>query len=397
MNDESSSSSSNSLDDINLDSLDGDDDDINIDGIDNIDDIDIDNLDIDNISTDDIDLSNINLDDIELDDEDLNGVAIEDFNPSSENVSSNMNEQSPIINEEKYQPNYDENDKNTLEQLYQENTKDKIPGNGDKMDNSLDENNVNQTNITNQGKPKQKSNTALLLLVFVALLGFMGYTKKDLIMEQINNIRGGSSDSVLITEGQNNMPVEGEETNTPPQEPPAPSENQEQQPQQEEQQQQPVGAIPGEAGGPQDAKSMEESLKRAQKPQSIDKIAQPTTKLSEPLSSAQISKLYWEVPKDLTYNENVTKYLQVVGKTSKLAIQSDLLNVKEMPYSSKMIVSVKLSRTGEVIDAIATVSSGSKQVDAIVLQSVKSAMKYVKAPTSEFTKESYDFSLIINF
>ena len=392
--------------DINLDSLDGDDDDIDIDNIGNIDDIDIDNIDIDNISTDDIDLSNINLDDIELDD-DLNGIAIEDFTPT-ENISNNNEQiQTPIGNEQEYQPDYNENDKDTLEKLYQENTQDKIPGNGDKMDNSLDENNVNPTNVTNQSKPKQKSNTALLLLVFVALLGFVGYTKKDLIMEQINNLRGGSSDSVLITEEQNNMPVEGEESNnTPPPETPAPQTEGEQpqpqegeQPQQQAEQQpaQPVGAIPGEAGGPQDAKSMEESLKRAQKPHSIDKIAQPATKMSEPLSSAQISKLYWEVPKDLTYNENVTKYLQVVGKTSKLAIQSDLLNVTEMPYSSKMIVTVKLSRTGDVIDAIAAISSGSKQVDSIVLQSVKSAMKYVKAPTSEFTKESYDFSLIINF
>ena len=62
-----------------------------------------------------------------------------------------------------------------------------------------------------------------------------------------------------------------------------------------------------------------------------------------------------------------------------------------------MIVDVQINKSGELTSTNVTVSSGSKQIDAIVLQSVKAALKYVKAPTSEFTKDSYDFSLIINF
>ena len=56
-----------------------------------------------------------------------------------------------------------------------------------------------------------------------------------------------------------------------------------------------------------------------------------------------------------------------------------------------------MNKSGEVQGMDITFSSGSKQIDTIVLQSVKAALKYVKAPTSEFKNDSYVFFLIINF
>ena len=58
---------------------------------------------------------------------------------------------------------------------------------------------------------------------------------------------------------------------------------------------------------------------------------------------------------------------------------------------------LSVKKDGTVENVTTTVSSGSKQIDTIVLQSVKAALKYVKAPTSEFKQDSYNFSLIINF
>ena len=68
-----------------------------------------------------------------------------------------------------------------------------------------------------------------------------------------------------------------------------------------------------------------------------------------------------------------------------------------MPYSNKMIVDIVIKKDGSADNITTTVSSGSKQIDSVVLQTVKAALKYVKAPTAEFKNDSYNFSLIINF
>ena len=165
----------------------------------------------------------------------------------------------------------------------------------------------------------------------------------------------------------------------------------------EETAKQPIGDIPGEAGGPQDVASMNASLNQGKERLKNKNLSTIPTTPQAPLYTNQIKKLYWEVPQELTYNDAIVKYLKITGRAMKFDIQSDLLNASELPYSSKMIVDVQISKTGELTGTNITVSSGSKQIDAIVLQSVKAALKYVKAPTSEFTKDSYDFSLIINF
>ena len=117
----------------------------------------------------------------------------------------------------------------------------------------------------------------------------------------------------------------------------------------------------------------------------------------EPLSSNNFKRLYWEIPEDLSYNDAIVNFLKTAGRTMKFSMQSDLLNTTESPYLSKMIVDIVIKKDGTVENVTTTVSSGSKQIDTIVLQSVKAALKYVKAPTSEFKQDSYNFSLIINF
>ncbi len=51
--------------------------------------------------------------------------------------------------------------------------------------------------------------------------------------------------------------------------------------------------------------------------------------LSEPVS-ASISKVAWEVPEDLAYNDGFRKYLQIAGKNLKLNLQNHLLLATEM-------------------------------------------------------------------
>lgn len=118
--------------------------------------------------------------------------------------------------------------------------------------------------------------------------------------------------------------------------------------------------------------------------------------MSEPVN-ASVSKIAWEVPEELAYNDTFRQYLQTVGRNLKLSLQNDLLLASEMAYSNKVVLDLKIGRDGTVQSANTVVSSGSKQIDQIVLQSVKDTLKYLKMPTSELDGQSLNATLIINF
>ncbi len=118
--------------------------------------------------------------------------------------------------------------------------------------------------------------------------------------------------------------------------------------------------------------------------------------LSTPIN-ATISKIAWEAPEDLAYSDSFRKYLQMAGKNLKLTLQNDLLLSSEMAYSNKVIVDISINKGGTIKDAKISVSSGSKQIDNIVLQSVKETLKYLKMPADEIQGSSVDLTLIINF
>lgn len=118
--------------------------------------------------------------------------------------------------------------------------------------------------------------------------------------------------------------------------------------------------------------------------------------LSEPVN-ATISKVAWEVPEDLAYNDSFRKYLQMAGKNLKLNLQNELLLATEMAYSNKVVVDMEVTKDGDVQSSNVTISSGSKQIDKIVLQSVKETLKYLKMPSSDVNRPSVPVTLIINF
>lgn len=118
--------------------------------------------------------------------------------------------------------------------------------------------------------------------------------------------------------------------------------------------------------------------------------------LSEPVNT-NISKIAWEVPEDLAYNDTFRKYLQVAGKNLKLNLQNDLLLATEMAYSNKVIIDLGINKDGTLKSESVVTSSGSKQIDKIVLQSVKETLKYLKMPTGELAGTSINATVIINF
>lgn len=117
---------------------------------------------------------------------------------------------------------------------------------------------------------------------------------------------------------------------------------------------------------------------------------------SEPVSTT-ISKVAWEVPEELAYNDSFRKYLQIAGKSLKLNLQNNLLLATEMAYSNKVVIDLTISKDGSLQSSDISISSGSKQIDKIVLQSVKETLKYLKMPSNELSGQSAIATLIISF
>lgn len=110
-----------------------------------------------------------------------------------------------------------------------------------------------------------------------------------------------------------------------------------------------------------------------------------------------VKKLSWEVPDYLSYSANIQKYLQTAGKSIKLTLSSDLLLVSEYAYSNQMKVDLQLSSDGNLKDSKIIKSSGSKQIDKIVLQTVKETLNVIKPATGEVPTAEFHLALIINF
>lgn len=114
-------------------------------------------------------------------------------------------------------------------------------------------------------------------------------------------------------------------------------------------------------------------------------------------SFLEVQKLTWEVPDYISYNQPFKQYFQAVGKSLKLSLTSDLLLATDYIYSNQVRVSILFAKDGTFKDAKILLSSGSTQVDNIVLQTVNQTLKVLKAPHSVGNDESTTVILKIYF
>lgn len=110
-----------------------------------------------------------------------------------------------------------------------------------------------------------------------------------------------------------------------------------------------------------------------------------------------VSKLVWDVPDNLSYSPKMQNYLRTAGKSIKLSLSADLLLANEYAYTNQVKVNLKMSKDGAVQDARIASSSGSTQIDNIVLQSVKETLSVVKPPSDEVKAQDFNLGLIIYF
>ena len=123
----------------------------------------------------------------------------------------------------------------------------------------------------------------------------------------------------------------------------------------------------------------------------------PATVQPKPIESAYLSikKMGWSVPDYVSYNDGFKRYLQTLGKSLRLALDSDLLLATEYPYSDQIFVDINLSNTGSVNKVTISKSSGSKQIDDIVLRTVKETSNVVKAPAGVVVGDKLQITLKI--
>ena len=114
-------------------------------------------------------------------------------------------------------------------------------------------------------------------------------------------------------------------------------------------------------------------------------------------SYMEVSKLVWDVPDSLSYSPKMQNYLRTTGKSIKLSLSADLLLADEYAYTNQVKVSLKLSKDGAIQDSKIISSSGSTQIDKIVLQSVKDTLSVVKPPSDEIKTPDFNLALIIYF
>ena len=129
----------------------------------------------------------------------------------------------------------------------------------------------------------------------------------------------------------------------------------------------------------------------------LKNIKQNTKTKSATASESYLSvdKLVWDVPDYLSYSNKIKSYLMTAGKSIKLSLSADLLLATEYAYSNQIKVNINMDPNGNVQSANIVSSSGSKQIDEIVLQSVKNTLNVIKPPSGEVKGPNFNLGLII--
>ena len=88
---------------------------------------------------------------------------------------------------------------------------------------------------------------------------------------------------------------------------------------------------------------------------------------------------------------------QFSGKNIQMNLQNDLANSADINFNNIVKVSFTIAQDNTMKGMQVLESSGSDQIDEIVLRSIKNTLKYVSVPKVKDFKSDYFLTLIINF
>lgn len=160
----------------------------------------------------------------------------------------------------------------------------------------------------------------------------------------------------------------------------------------------PDADMPVQDGSPLDAAAnLPQNKDDSASPMSQDLNKSITNVFSDQPAALTITKISWEVSQSLASDDSFRNYLQVAGKNLQMNLQNDLSYTTEINYNPKVKVSFEISKDNTIKRIQVTESSGSEQIDNVVLQSIKETLKYVNAPNIKDYKGNYNLSVVVNF
>ncbi|MDD3149594.1 MAG: DUF1822 family protein [Candidatus Gastranaerophilales bacterium] len=112
--------------------------------------------------------------------------------------------------------------------------------------------------------------------------------------------------------------------------------------------------------------------------------------------AVNIKNISWEVSSKLASDIEFKKYLLMTGRALKLNLAQDLLMANDVAINSTIKIQVIIDKSGFVQEGRMILGSGSKQVDTIVLQTLKETFKYTKLPSIKEDINTIEAGLIIN-
>ena len=136
----------------------------------------------------------------------------------------------------------------------------------------------------------------------------------------------------------------------------------------------------------------------APKVASSSKETKIETSLSNQAGAAPVilKSVAWQVPTSISKDVVFNKYLQIAGKNIKLNLSSDLLETDDFAYNNKIKISMTVKNNMPVKNIKVVESSGSKNVDDIVLQSIKQTLKYINTPVMSEDRGDREVILVIS-
>ncbi len=133
------------------------------------------------------------------------------------------------------------------------------------------------------------------------------------------------------------------------------------------------------------------------KQKSIDNVlSNAFSRKSSNNSKIKISKVSWEIGASLAKDRSFKNYLVLTGNTLKTYLSDDLLWTNDKASSDKVKLKVKIDLDGNLIKSNILKSSGSKQIDEIILKSLNKTFNYTKLPKINTNKEYINANIVIN-
>ena len=149
-----------------------------------------------------------------------------------------------------------------------------------------------------------------------------------------------------------------------------------------------------EANAPQEIKT--EQTQQVNK-STVQEMKNTSIKPNKSTASMSVTKIVWDVPGIISTNQRMQNFLKTVGKSVKLSLSTDLLLVSEYAYTNSVKVSITINSDGSVGSAKIASSSGSTEIDNIVLRSVNDTLNVIKPPSDTLQGQPMQLTLIIYF